>query len=195
MNDVPLYSPAMDDTSRRTVVLWPYDPRWPDWYRREAALLSSVLGASLREMHHVGSTAVPGLVSKPVIDILVVVDRIEDFEPLRNALAAAGFEWKGENGIAGRRYFTKVSPESPMELVHVHAYAGGHPDVRAQLLFRDYLRAHPEVAERYAELKESARQRFANDRIGYTDAKAPFIRAILRAAAAEARQRLLQQQQ
>jgi GrpB-like predicted nucleotidyltransferase (UPF0157 family)/8-oxo-dGTP pyrophosphatase MutT (NUDIX family) len=161
---------------RRQVDVVPYAPAWPRLYRAEAASLAALLGDELVEIHHVGSTSVPGLVAKPIVDILPVVRDIERIDALNDLLLAAGYTPKGENGIPGRRYFSKDATGA--RRVHVHAFAAGHPEIARHLDFAAYLRAHPADAAAYADLKRELAQRFPHDTAGYTDAKSEFIRAI-----------------
>jgi GrpB-like predicted nucleotidyltransferase (UPF0157 family)/8-oxo-dGTP pyrophosphatase MutT (NUDIX family) len=160
----------------RRVAVTPYDSAWPVLYQAEAASLAALLGDELVAIHHIGSTSVPGLAAKPIVDILPVVQRIERIDDLNDLLLALGFVPKGENGIAGRRFFTK--DVAGVRRVHVHAFAAGHPEVARHLDFAAYLRAHPAQAQAYADLKRSLARRFPNDTVGYTDAKSEFIREI-----------------
>lgn len=160
----------------RKVEVVPYDPAWPTLYRAEAASLAALLGEELVEIHHIGSTSVPDLPAKPFIDILPVVRDAQRIDALNDLLLAAGYVPKGENGIPGRRYFSKDG--GGLRRVHVHAFAAGHPEVARHLNFAAYLRAHPDAAAAYAELKRELAQRFPNDTAAYTNGKSAFIRAI-----------------
>jgi GrpB-like predicted nucleotidyltransferase (UPF0157 family) len=161
---------------RRKVEIVPYDPAWPRLYQAEAASLAALLGDELAAIHHIGSTSVPGLLAKPIVDILPVVRQIERIDALNDLLLALGFVPKGENGIPGRRFFTK--DVGGVRRVHVHAFAAGHPEIVRHLDFAAYLRAHPVDAQAYADLKRDLARRFPNDTVGYTDAKSEFIQAI-----------------
>ena len=163
-----------------TVILSPYDPQWPATYAREAELIRGVLGDRLLAVHHIGSTAVPGMTAKPIVDILGVVRDVNDLEPFRDALATAGYLWQCEYGVPGRRYFDKYSDGSPMELSHLHCYGEGHPAIAEHLRFRDRLRSDPDAAARYVALKQSLRAQFTDERRRYTQGKGPFIQQILR---------------
>ncbi len=160
----------------RKVEIVPYDPAWPRLFEAEAAGLAALLGDALVEIHHIGSTSVPGLAAKPIVDILPVVRDIERIDDLNDLLLAAGYVPKGENGIPGRRFFTKDA--AGVRRVHVHAFAAGHPEIARHLDFAAYLRAHPADAAAYAELKAELAGRFPNNTVAYTDAKSEFIRAI-----------------
>ncbi len=132
----------------RQVRVVPYDPAWPAEARAEAARLKAVLGEEAVAVHHFGSTAVPGLAAKPIIDLLVEVRDIDGIDAFNTALAALGYEARGENGIPGRRYFVRGSPD--VHTHHVHMFQAGGMEVTRHLAVRDYLRARPAEAEAYA---------------------------------------------
>ncbi len=131
-------------------------------------------------LHHIGSTAVPGLQAKPIIDMLAEVRDIEKIDSLNSDMIAAGYTPKGEYGIPGRRYFFKGSEEKHSH--HLHAFQSGNTEVTRHLLFRDYLRSHPEEARAYASLKESLVARFPNDIDVYMQGKDAFIKELDRRA-------------
>ncbi len=149
----------------------PYDPRWPDLFRELKARLREALGVTARQIDHVGSTAVPGLAAKPVVDVQVSVVDVEDEAAYVDVIEGLGFglRWREP----GHRYF-RPTPGLP-RLAQVHVCTGGSEWERVHLLFRDYLRTHPRVAEDYAARKRELAARYRNDRIGYTDSKGPFI--------------------
>lgn len=165
----------------RIIEVLPYDPNWPLIYRAEVAQISPILGANLAVAHHIGSTAVPGLAAKPTIDILLVVRELQALDACNTALAALGYQPKGEHGILGRRYFSKK--EADRHLFHMHAYAEGHADIIRHLDFRDYLIAHPGAAVDYQTLKQGLAHQFRDAPAEYTAGKADFILEIERRAA------------
>jgi GrpB-like predicted nucleotidyltransferase (UPF0157 family) len=160
----------------RMIEVLPYDPTWPMIYRVEAVQVATVLGSNLVAAHHIGSTAVPGLAAKPTIDILLVVCELQALDDRNTALAALGYQAKGEHGILGRRYFSKR--EGDRHLFHIHAYAEEHTDINRHLNFRDYLIAHPAVALDYQTLKQALAEQFRDAPAEYTAGKADFIREI-----------------
>ena len=162
------------------IILMPYDSRWVDDFERESALVKAALGDVLVELHHIGSTAIPGIVAKPVIDMLAVVTDVAVLDT-RLWLEHLGYEAKGEFGISGRRYFRKNSAQG-VRTHQLHSYTAGSPQIRRHLAFRDYLRSNPNEAQQYAKLKKDLAQRFATDIEGYADAKTEFIREIERRA-------------
>lgn len=154
----------------------PYDADWPRLFADEARALAEALGDAVVALHHIGSTSVPGLAAKPILDLLPVVRRIEalDDPEVVGRMQALGYEAKGEFGLPGRRYFRKGRETRTH---HVHAYEEGHPGIARHLAFRDYLRAHPEVAREYAELKLELARRFPADQEAYMDGKEAWIQA------------------
>jgi len=164
-------------SARLTIVVVPYNPMWLEMFQQEAARLAGVFGDQLLSIHHVGSTAVPGLAAKPIIDIMPIVRDIEQVDSLNEAMIALGYEPKGELDIPGRRFFVKYN-ERGERTHHVHAYEADNPEVARHLDFRDYLIAYPNVAAQYAELKQALAKQFRHDRENYTNSKTPFIRDI-----------------
>lgn len=159
----------------RNIVVVPYDPVWPERFEQEAKAIKAILGDLLFELHHIGSTSVPGLAAKPVIDILPVVQDIKLVDSFNPQFEAIGYEPMGENGIPGRRFFRKGGAEHRSH--HLHIFGKGNKTaIHRHLAFRDYLRAHPEIAKEYAFLKQSLAQKFPHDIDGYCDGKDAFIK-------------------
>ncbi|QAT36840.1 GNAT family N-acetyltransferase [Bacillus subtilis] len=113
--------------------------------------LKLVFGPEIIAVHHIGSTSIPNMAAKPIIDMLIEVRSIEAVSQFDEQMKANGYTPKGENGIAGRRYFQKGGNKRTH---HVHMYEQGNPAIERHLLFRDYLRAHPNIAKEYAVLKK-----------------------------------------
>jgi len=141
------------------------------------------LGATLVAVHHIGSTSVPGLEAKPIIDLMPLVTSLADLDRDRGPVEALGYRWHGELGIAGRRYCT-LEDAGGRRLVQLHFFAGDSPQVRRHIAFRDYLRAHPEAAAAYAAEKRRARDLHPDDTHAYTDEKDAWIRRTEAAALA-----------
>ena len=156
----------------------PYDPAWAVLFEEETLRLRRLIGEPLLELHHVGSTAVPGLAAKPILDVMGVVREITALDPLRAVFESGGWEWKGEFGIPGRRYLVKRDLQG-IRSAHLHLFPSEHPEIARHLLFRDRLRARPEVAVEYARLKRDLAVRFRHDREGYSGAKHAFIHSVL----------------
>ncbi|WP_033543384.1 GrpB family protein [Planococcus sp. CAU13] len=159
---------------RKAIVL-PYDEQWAVLFHEEANEIKRILGDELVDIHHFGSTSVPHLAAKPVIDILVVVKKIEAVDGYNEELQAIGYIGKGENGIAGRRYFQKGGDDRTH---HLHIYQFGSPEIERHLVFRDYLRAHPAVAKEYGDLKRSLSKEFLYDIDSYINGKEAFASEI-----------------
>lgn len=170
--------------------LWPwpgvvdYDPAWPRRFAAEAARLLRALAGEVLAVHHIGSTSVPGLRAKPIIDILLVVRDVErlDRPEVVQRMAALGYEAKGEFGIPGRRYFRK-SPRRRTHHVHAFQFDNRH-EIERHVALRDYLIAHPEAARRYAELKADLSARFPGDAEAYMDGKDALVKELEAAALA-----------
>jgi GrpB-like predicted nucleotidyltransferase (UPF0157 family) len=160
-----------------------YDPRWPVRFEEERRHLEKTLGSSITGgIHHVGSTAVPGLDAKPVIDILVGVDSLESSRVYIEPLAGLGYMYSPYRPDE-MLWFCK--PHRAHRTHHLHLVPTDSPRFRAELGFRDYLRAHPEEAKDYASLKRELAAQYGHDREAYTKAKADFIRNVLERAAAD----------
>jgi GrpB-like predicted nucleotidyltransferase (UPF0157 family) len=149
-----------------------YSNEWPKQYEREQDLLQATLGDVLESVHHIGSTSVPGLAAKPVIDILLEVQSLDRLDALNSAMESIGYTPKGEFGIPGRRYFPKGGDERTH---HVHAFASGDPLIAKYLAFRDYLRAHPAAVAEYAAVKMAASAAHQTDPEGYVAFKHGFV--------------------
>ncbi|MCK6460835.1 MAG: GrpB family protein [Planctomycetes bacterium] len=167
------------------VVLVPYDPDWPRRFERERDLLARIFRGTAVAIEHVGSTAVPGLGGKPVLDIMAGVPQLSDVEARIPDLEVAGYEYVAEyeSRLPERRYFRK--PRAGPRTHHLHAVVRDGVFWRRHLLFRDYLRTHPEAASAYFELKERLASRYRTDRVAYTDGKSAFVESVLARAAAD----------
>lgn len=164
------------------VVISDYDPAWPEEFRREAAAVARILGDNLTAIHHIGSTAVPGLAAKPIIDIMPVVRSLGAVDGSRAALESLGYEYLGEFGIPGRRYMRKGGDERTHQ---VHVFAQGDTvNITRHLAFRDFLRAHPDVCAEYAALKRELAARYPYDIDAYFEGKDAFVRRFEAAALA-----------
>lgn len=156
------------------VLLAPYNPAWPKMAAKYAADLQT-LESILVTVHHIGSTSVPGLAAKPIIDLMPLVAALDGLDRKRSLLESLGYGWYGELGIAGRRYCA-LSDDGGNRIVQLHVFTAESPHVVRHLAFRDYLRAHPEAARAYEEEKHRARDLHPDDSHAYADEKAPWIR-------------------
>ena len=156
-----------------------YNPEWAELFRQLGSRLRAALGEVALRIDHTGSTAVPGLVAKPIIDVQISVVSLEPVGPFREPLEESGFVWRPDNPERTKRYFRERPGE---RRTHVHVRRVGTFSEQFALLFRDYLRMHPEIASEYAELKRHLAPLLATDRHAYTDAKEPFVWHVIRQA-------------
>ena len=156
-----------------------YDPAWPARYESMRTRLAEALGATAVRIDHVGSTAVPGLAAKPIIDIQVSVPDVADAAAFKDAIEAHGF---ASRMIEPGHHYFRPPPGVPRDY-QVHVCTIGSDWEWRHLLFRDYLRADPVTRAGYEALKRELATRFMHDRIGYNDAKSAFIEAALERAA------------
>ena len=165
----------------RIIEVVDYDSAWIAAFEKEAAILNAVFEERVVEVQHIGSTSVPGLAAKPVIDILVVLDHTNDINSFDRAMEGVGYRVRGEcldatiPGTPGRFYFTKET--NGVRSHHVHVYAKGHWEILDKLAFRDYLRAHSRKAAAYGELKRRNATQYRFDNIGYMRAKDVFVKS------------------
>jgi len=156
---------------RREIAIAGYDPQWPRRFERERERIAAALGARALAIEHIGSTAVPGLAAKPVVDVLVAVADPED-AALAGPLDAAGYELRVREGR--HRMF-----RTPARDVHVHLWAQGDPEIARTLRFRDRLRSDAADRAAYERLKRELAAREWGDMNEYAEAKTPLIEEIL----------------
>ena len=161
--------------NQKHVIVAPPDPAWPDAFDAASREIVGAMGANLLAVHHIGSTAIPGIWAKPVIDLLPVVRDLARVEEHVAAMRALGYEAMGEFGIPGRRYFRREGPNG-LRTQNVHAFEHGSQHVARHLAFRDFMRAHPDVARQYSDLKRQLAERYPHDIEGYMDGKDAFIK-------------------
>ena len=169
---------AVIGLEKGVVRLVSYTPEWVRIFEVEKSALEGVLGGSILDIQHVGSTSVPGLVAKPIIDIGVAVAHYEEASACIPQVEALGYEYRGELGIPCRHYFTKGDPRR----FHLHMVEIASAEWQNLLLFRDYLRQHPQEAEEYVQLKMQLAERYPRDREAYLEGKAVFIEGVLQQA-------------
>jgi GrpB-like predicted nucleotidyltransferase (UPF0157 family) len=162
-----------------------YDPQWPHLFLVEAVGLLQAFGAALITLEHIGSTAVPGLAAKPVIDIQAVVRSVSEAQQAVPALAAFGWEQGVFARDPERRLFFKKFHVHGVLSHHLHVYEASHPAAAEHLRFRNILRRDPAEAKRYLDLKNALAQRYRQDRIAYSYAKTDYVEAVLKKARVE----------
>jgi GrpB-like predicted nucleotidyltransferase (UPF0157 family) len=166
----------------RKVKVVPHNPQWRDAFEAEAKQVAAALGENVVAIHHIGSTAIPDIYAKPVVDLLVEVRDITEVDGRSSAMESLGYEVMGEYGIPGRRYFRKDSREG-IRTHNIHAFEAGSAEVERHLAFRDYMIAHPGDAQRYSELKRKLAEEHPRSMDGYMDGKDGFIKEMDRRAA------------
>lgn len=163
-------------SSSLEIVVSDYDPRWPMLFEQLAEPVRAAVADFGAEVEHVGSTSVPGLSAKRVIDIDVVLGAEADVGQAIQRLCSIGYTHQGDRGIPGREAFECPDGAPPH---HLYVVVAGNQAHRDHMDFRNYLRAHPDAAGEYAELKVRLAAECRNDRLGYTEAKAAFISEVL----------------
>jgi GrpB-like predicted nucleotidyltransferase (UPF0157 family) len=158
----------------REIRVVPYDSNWPILYEKEVARICGVLEKEIVSAHHIGSTSIPGMYAKPIIDILLEVKDITKIDDYNDKMIALGYEPRGELGIPGRRYFSREEPKD-VRTHHVHMYQSDNPELIRHIAFRDYMIAHPEDAKIYAELKLVLARRYHWDVDGYIIGKEQYV--------------------
>ncbi|MDF1540637.1 MAG: GrpB family protein [Candidatus Thorarchaeota archaeon] len=157
----------------RKIEIVPYNPEWPIKFEEEAELIHAILGNVLVEIHHVGSTAIPGMSAKPIIGMLPVVNDIQCVEEYNPQFIEEGYEPRGELGLPGRRYFSKGGDEISH---HLHIYQVENPEIERHLAFRDYMIVYPNEVQAYEILKKRLARKFPSDINAYCDGKDAFIK-------------------
>jgi GrpB-like predicted nucleotidyltransferase (UPF0157 family) len=157
-----------------------YDAKWPALYKEVSGPLAEAFGDYMVAIQHIGSTSVSGLAAKPIIDIAVDLRDYPLPQEVIEAVETLGYTHMGEYGITGRHYFKRYGEDGMM--VHVHAYSPGNDELTKHIVFRDYMRAHPEAAHEYETLKRDLAARYADQREVYTESKSDFVQEILRKA-------------
>lgn len=178
----------MNNTDAKRIPMVPHDPTWSGAFAVAAQEIRNALGQNLLEIHHIGSTSIPGIFAKPVIDMLGVVADLAVVDQHTMQMQSLGYEVMGEFGIPGRRYFRHDNAVG--DRTHqFHAFQLGSTDVQRHLAFRDFLRAHPAIAAQYSDLKRRLVKMHPTDMNAYMDGKDSFIKDVqqqaLRWAAAD----------
>ena len=163
----------------RKVDVWSYTDKWAFMFSEEVEKLKHIFKNEIVDIHHIGSTSVPGLKAKPIIDMMPVVKDITVVDNYNEEMFDIGYLPKGENGIEGRRYFEKGGDQRSH---HIHIYQVGSHEIKRHLAFRDYLQKHSDVKRNYGELKEKLAQQFPYDIESYIKGKEQLVRDIEMAA-------------
>ncbi len=162
------------------ITIEPYDPRWVDEFRRIREFLRPHLGGLALDIHHVGSTGVPGLAAKPIIDLDIEIRSMADFPALLRCLEKLGYSHKGDYGIGGREVVKRDRTDEFMKC-HMYVCPSCSPELKRHLVFRDYLRSNPEAAREYGDLKHRLAAEHGCDIDAYIKGKTKFIEKVLSA--------------
>ena len=160
------------------VELIPHNPLWSAMAAEEGVLLVAALEPCLVGVHHVGSTAIPNIRAKPVIDLLPVVSSVVELDRRKADIEALGYEYWGEYGLPGRRYCTKSDPTTGKRIVQLHCYVEGSPEITRHLAFRDHLRLNPNLARAYEREKARCQALHPDNSHDYSDCKSGWIKRI-----------------
>lgn len=163
------------------VIIENYDPEWPQQFALLRSRIAPVLGRLAPAVEHVGSTAVPGLAAKPIIDIDVLLHSADDLPEAIQRLGALGYEHRGDLGVRGREAFR---PPTALPPHHLYLHGPESREFTRHVNFRNHLRANPEEARAYERLKRKLALQYRNDRQAYTQAKTEFVETVLRRAGA-----------
>jgi GrpB-like predicted nucleotidyltransferase (UPF0157 family) len=156
-----------------------YDPQWPEQFETLRSRIAAALSDLAIAIEHIGSTAVPGLAAKPLIDIDVLLRSDADLPLVISKLALLGYDHQGDLGVPGREAFRAPPDDFPH---HLYVCPPDSREYRRHIAFRDHLRTHPKDAKAYATLKRSLARKFGDQREGYTQAKSEFIADVVRRA-------------
>ncbi|MES5929838.1 GrpB family protein [Bacillus cereus group sp. MG9] len=161
------------------IIVVPYKSEWSKEFQNLGDSLRSVLGDVAIRIDHIGSTSIPGLAAKPIIDIQISVNSLELLDSFKKPLKSLGFIYRADNSDRSKSYFREI-PDS--KRTHIHVRREGSWPEQLALLFRDYMRTHPEDCKQYGELKYRLAEKYTNNRHMYTESKDPLIWEILRKA-------------
>ena len=154
----------------------PHNPIWKQAFVCESQVITQTLGHDLIvAIHHIGSTAIPRIYAKPIIDFLIEVTNIDRVEEKNSVMEARGYEALGEFGLVGRRYFRKENPPG-IRIYNVHIYQINSTEIERHLAFRDYMIAYPQAAQQYSDLKLRLAKEYPEDIEGYMDGKDRFVK-------------------
>jgi len=162
-------------TDKRRLGVVSYNPNWKDMYKEESEKIKNVLSNIIIDIHHIGSTAIPGIKAKPVIDILVEAKDIEGVDQYNHKMKEFGYEAMGEYGIPKRRFFRRGGNKRTH---HVHIFQVGNEEIERHINFKEYLISHPDKGQEYSKLKEKLVNKYTYDVENYTNGKSDFIKEI-----------------
>ncbi|OPH47266.1 hypothetical protein BC351_12260 [Paenibacillus ferrarius] len=167
----------------KSVVIEEYNKDWALEYEQEEGKIKELLGNKAIAIEHIGSTSVQGLGAKPIIDFMVGVNELNEVDEFIEPLVKIGYEYVFHKDFPNRRFFRKGQWRAGTH--HLHVYRCGSDEWNNNILFRDYLRTHPDVLRQYNQLKMDLAKKYRNDRTSYTNAKHPFITSVIEEARKE----------
>jgi GrpB-like predicted nucleotidyltransferase (UPF0157 family) len=157
-----------------------YNPEWPKWFEEIKLFLGRKIAKVCLRIEHVGSTAIPGMTAKPIIDIIIVIES-ERWEEMKSLLEERGYYYRGDQGIKDREVF-RLNDESILPWHHLYVCPKHSFEIKKETAFRDYLKKHKADRERLGALKWSLSEKFNNDRIPYMDGKDALCKEITQKA-------------
>jgi GrpB-like predicted nucleotidyltransferase (UPF0157 family) len=160
---------------RTEVVVVDYDEAWPERYERERGLVQTALGEVALGIEHIGSTAIPGIAAKLIIDIMVGIRKLSEADDCIGLLDEVGYEFRGDGGMSDHFFWRKGDPRE----ANLHMVEYDNAFWRDHVAYRDALRASPELTREYGDLKTKLAKQFRFDKVAYNEAKGPFIRGVL----------------
>ncbi len=160
---------------KREINVEPYNKKWKVKFKNEKSKLEKIFNDILVKIYHIGSTAIPNIKAKPVIDIMVVVEDIDKVDNYNDRIKSLGYEPKGEFGIKNRRFFQKGGNNRTH---HIHIFQQGDKEIKRHINFRDYIKSHPKEAQKYSQLKEILADKYSQDINKYNKGKNDFIAEI-----------------
>lgn len=173
---------------KRPYSVKPYDPEWPRLFERYANTIKNILDNRILEIHHFGSTSIPGMNAKPNIDIYILATSLDDVRKYENQMAAAGFAPRGDYSGIGEEYFTLDKPDGE-RIASIHIFEGSNAVFEPYKNFRDYLISHPAEKDRYIARKKELYAQFADNYPAYDEGKHTLIKELIEKANAWANQR------
>lgn len=169
--------------ARGTVMLQEYNPEWKKFFDIERKMLLGEFPDVFLEISHGGSTSVPGMKAKPIIDMFVAVSDLDDYKKVKSDLEALGYEYRGEEGVPGRQLFVKGDERRRTH--HLQLTTKNNDQWKNHILLREYYIKHPQVMREYVALKEELASKYSNDRGSYSSGKNEFIDLVLKKAKEE----------
>jgi GrpB-like predicted nucleotidyltransferase (UPF0157 family) len=166
----------------REIIILPYNENWTEHYNQIKNQLINIFGDLVIDIQHIGSTSIRGMSAKPIIDVMIIVNDIQEVDNLSYKMIDVGYKARGENGIPGRRYFQYFHEDDVNHTQHIHIYEKNNAAVIDQLMFRDYLRIDKDAFEQYQQAKIDLAELFRHSPSEYTNAKNNCINEILNKA-------------